>query len=86
MENTEDRKLIEEMCNIIAEKAVPHTESYRQKARLAAEAREALEDSLSCRQKELFEKWIGVKAECAGEEELYKFCLIFRLAYEILKS
>ena len=82
----EDRRLIEEICDIIAQKAVPQTETYREKVRLASEARKALDSSLSDAQGELLEEWYGLRSECGVEEDLHKFCLIFKFAYDILKS
>lgn len=45
-----------------------------------------MDSSLSDAQRELLEEWYGLRSECGVEEDLHKFCLIFKFAYDILKS
>ena len=51
----EEKSLLEEMCDLVFEKAQPQTESYKQNRSNAAEAGERLHKTLTDEQKQLLD-------------------------------
>ena len=82
----EEKSLLEEMCDLVFEKAQPQTESYKQKRSNAAEAGERLHKTLTDEQKQLLEERDDALGRCASEERLLMFKLILRLAFALLKE
>ena len=82
----EEKSLLEEMCDLVFEKAQPQTESYKQKRSNAAEAGERLHKSLTDEQKQLLEERDDALGRCASEERLLMFKLTLRLAFALLKE
>lgn len=82
----EDKSILEELCDIVFEKAQPQTESYKQKRSNAAEAGERLHKTLTDEQKQLLEERDDALGRCASEERLLMFKLTLRLAFALLKE
>ena len=82
----EEKSLLEEMCDMVFEKAQPQTESYKQKRSNAAEAGERLHKTLTDEQKQLLEERDDALGRCASEERLLMFKLTLRLAFALLKE
>ncbi len=82
----EEKSLLEEMCDLVFEKAQPQTESYKQKRSNAAEAGERLHKTLTDEQKQLLEERDDALGRCASEERLLMFKLTLRLAFALLKE
>ncbi len=82
----EEKSLLEEMCDLVFEKAQPQTESYKQKRSNAAEAGERLHKTLTDEQKQLLEERDDALGRCASEERLLMFKLTLRLAFVLLKE
>ena len=82
----EDISILEELCDMVFEKAQPQTESYKQKRSNAAEAGERLHKTLTDEQKQLLEERDDALGRCASEERLLMFKLTFRLAFALLKE
>ena len=81
----EEKSLLEEMCDLVFEKAQPQTESYKQKRSNAAEAGERLHKTLTDEQKQLEERDDAL-GRCASEERVLMFKLTLRLAFALLKE
>jgi hypothetical protein len=82
----EDKSILEELCDMVFEKAQPQTESYKQKRSNAAEAGERLHKTLTDEQKQLLEERDDALGRCASEERLLMFKLTLRLAFALLKE
>lgn len=82
----EDKSILEELCDMVFEKAQPQTESYKQKRSNAAEAGERLHKTLTDEQKQLLEERDDALGRCASEERLLMFRLTLRLAFALLKE
>ena len=82
----EDISILEELCDMVFEKAQPQTESYKQKRSNAAEAGERLHKTLTDEQKQLLEERDDALGRCASEERLLMFKLTLRLAFALLKE
>ena len=82
----EDKSMLEELCDMVFEKAQPQTESYKQKRSNAAEAGERLHKTLTDEQKQLLEERDDALGRCASEERLLMFKLTLRLAFALLKE
>lgn len=82
----EEKSLLEEMCDLVFEKAQPQTESYKQKRSNAAEAGERLHKTLTDEQKQLLEERDDALGRCASEERLLMFRLTLKLAFALLKE
>ena len=82
----EEKSLLEEMCDLVFEKAQPQTESYKQKRSNAAEAGERLHKTLTDEQKQLLEERDDALGRCASEERVLMFKLTLRLAFALLKE
>lgn len=82
----EDKSILEELCDMVFEKAQPQTESYKQKRSNAAEAGERLHKTLTDAQKQLLEERDDALGRCASEERLLMFKLTLRLAFALLKE
>ena len=82
----EEKSLLEEMCDLVFEKAQPQTESYKQKRSNAAEAGERLHKTLTDEQKQLLEERDDALGRCASEERFLMFKLTLRLAFALLKE
>ena len=82
----EEKSLLEEMCDLVFEKAQPQTESYKQKRSNAAEAGERLHKTLTDEQKQLLEERDDALGRCASEERLLMFKMTLRLAFALLKE
>ena len=82
----EEKSLLEEMCDLVFEKAQPQTESYKQKRSNAAEAGERLHKTLTDEQKQLLEERDDALGRCASEERLLMFRLTLKLAFELFKT
>lgn len=82
----EEKSLLEEMCDLVFEKAQPQTESYKQNRSNAAEAGERLYKTLTDEQKQLLEERDDALGRCASEERLLMFKLTLRLAFALLKE
>ena len=82
----EDISILEELCDMVFEKAQPQTESYKQKRSNAAEAGERLRKTLTDQQKQLLEERDDALGRCASEERLLMFKLTLRLAFALLKE
>lgn len=82
----EEKSLLEEMCDLVFEKAQPQTESYKQKRSNAAEAGGKLQKTLTDEQKQLLEERDDALGRCASEERLLMFKLTLRLAFALLKE
>ncbi len=82
----EEKSLLEEMCDLVFEKAQPKTESYKQKRSNAAEAGGKLQKTLTDEQKQLLEERDDALGRCASEERLLMFKLTLRLAFALLKE
>ena len=82
----EDQSILEELCDMVFEKAQPQTESYKQKRSNAAEAGERLHKTLTDEQKQLLEERDDALGRCASEERLLMFKLTLRLAFALLKE
>ena len=82
----EDKSILEELCDMVFEKAQPQTESYKQKRSNAAEAGERLHKTLTDEQKQLLEERDDALGRCASEERVLMFKLTLRLAFALLKE
>lgn len=82
----EDKSILEELCDMVFEKAQPQTESYKQKRSNAAEAGERLHKTLTDEQKQLLEERDDALGRCASEERLLMFRLTLKLAFALLKE
>ena len=82
----EDISILEELCDMVFEKAQPQTESYKQKRSNAAEAVERLRKTLTDQQKQLLEERDDALGRCASEERLLMFKLTLRLTFALLKE
>ena len=82
----EDISILEELCDMVFEKAQPQTESYKQKRSNAAEVGEGLHKTLTDEQKQLLEERDDALGRCASEERLLMFKLTLRLAFALLKE
>ena len=82
----EDISILEELCDMVFEKAQPQTESYKQKRSNAAEAGERLHKTLTDEQKQLLEERDDALGRCASEERLLMFRLTLKLAFALLKE
>ena len=82
----EDINILEELCDMVFEKAQPQTESYKQKRSNAAEAGERLHKTLTDEQKQLLEERDDALGRCVSEERLLMFRLTLRLAFALLKE
>lgn len=82
----EDISILEELCDMVFEKAQPQTESYKQNRSNAAEAGERLHKTLTDEQKQLLEERDDALGRCASEERLLMFKLTLRLAFALLKE
>ena len=82
----EDKSILEELCDMVFEKAQPQTESYKQKRSNAAEAGERLHKTLTDEQTQLLEERDDALGRCASEERLLMFKLTLRLAFALLKE
>ena len=82
----EEKSLLEEMCDLVFEKAQPQTESYKQNRSNAAEAGGKLQKTLTDEQKQLLEERDDALGRCASEERLLMFRLTLRLAFALLKE
>ena len=82
----EDISILEELCDMVFEKAQPQTESYKQKRSNAAEAGERLHKTLTDEQKQLLEERDDALGRCTSEERLLMFKLTLRLAFALLKE
>ena len=82
----EDISILEELCDMVFEKAQPQTESYKQKRSNATEAREKLQKTLTDEQKQLLEERDDALGRCASEERLLMFRLTIKLAFALLKE
>jgi len=82
----EEKSLLEEMCDLVFEKAQPQTESYKQKRSNAAEAGGKLQKTLTDEQKQLLEERDDALGRCASEERLLMFRLTLKLAFALLKE
>ena len=82
----EDKSILEELCDMVFEKAQPQTESYKQKRSNAAEAGDRLHKTLTDEQKQLLEERDDALGRCASEERLLMFKLTLRLAFALLKE
>lgn len=82
----EEKSLLEEMCDLVFEKAQPQTESYKQNRSNAAEAGERLHKTLTDEQKQLLEERDDALGRCASEERLLMFRLTLKLAFELFKT
>ena len=82
----EDISILEELCDMVFEKAQPQTESYKQKRPNAAETGERLHKTLTDEQKQLLEERDDALGRCASEERLLMFKLTLRLAFALLKE
>ena len=82
----EDKSILEELCDMVFEKAQPQTESYKQKRSNAAEAGERLHKTLTDEQKQLLEERDDALGRCASEERLLMFKRTLRLAFALLKE
>lgn len=82
----EDISILEELCDMVFEKAQPQTESYKQKRSNAAKAGERLRKTLIDQQKRLLEERDDALGRCASEERLLIFKLTLRLAFALLKE
>ena len=82
----EDKSILEELCDMVFEKAQPQTESYKQKRSNAAEAGERLHKTLTDEQKQLLEERDDALGRCASEERLLMFRLSLKLAFALFKE
>ena len=82
----EDKSILEELCDMVFEKAQPQTEGYKQNRSNAAEAGERLQKTLTDKQKQLLEERDDALGRCASEERLLMFKLTLRLAFALLKE
>ena len=82
----EDISILEELCDMVFEKAQPQTESYKRKRSNAAEAGERLRKTLNDQQKQLLEERDDALGRCASEERLLMFKLTLKLAFELFKT
>lgn len=82
----EDISILEELCDMVFEKAQPQTESYKQKRSNAAEAGERLRKTLTDEQKQMLEERDDALGRCASEERLLMFKLTLKLAFELFKT
>lgn len=82
----EDISILEELCDMVFEKAQPQTESYKQKRSNAAEVGERLHKTLTDEQKQLLEERDDALGRCASEERFLMFKLTLRLAFALLKE
>ena len=82
----EDISILEELCDMVFEKAQLQTESYKRKRSNAAEAGERLRKILTDEQKQLLEERDDALGWCASEERLLMFKLTLRLAFALLKE
>ena len=82
----EDISILEELCDMVFEKAQPQAESYKQKRSNAAEAGERLRKTLTDEQKQLLEERDDALGRCASEERLLMFRLTIKLAFALLKE
>ena len=82
----EDISILEELCDMVFEKAQPQTESYKQNRSNAAEAGERLRKTLTDEQKQLLEERDDALGRCTSEERLLMFKLTLRLAFALLKE
>lgn len=82
----EDKSILEELCDMVFEKAQPQTESYKQNRSNAAEVGERLHKTLTDEQKQLLEERDDALGRCASEERLLMFKLTLRLAFALLKE
>lgn len=82
----EDISILEELCDMVFEKAQPQTESYKQKRSNAAETGERLHKTLTDEQKQLLEERDDALGRCASEERLLMFRLTLKLAFALLKE
>lgn len=82
----EEKSLLEEMCDMVFEKAQPQAESYKQNRSNAAETGERLHKTLTDEQKQLLEERDDALGRCASEERLLMFKLTLRLAFALLKE
>lgn len=81
-----EKSMLEELCSIISEKAMPSNDSYRQKLSMALQARQKLGETLTPEQKKLLEERDDALDECRCEEELESFRIIFSLVCEIIRG
>lgn len=81
-----EKSMLEELCSIISEKAMPSSDSYRQNLSRASQARQKLGETLTPEQKKLLEERDDALGECRCEEELESFRIIFSLACEITRG
>ena len=82
----EDISILEELCDMVFEKAQPQTESYKQNRSNAAEAGERLRKTLTDEQKQLLEERDDALGLCASEERLLMFKLTIKLAFDLFKT
>lgn len=82
----EEKRLLEEMCDLVFEKAQPKSEEYRKKLAAAVEARSRLEEALNGEQKQLLEERDDALNRCTADERLLMFKETLRLAFEIFKG
>ncbi len=82
----EDISILEELCDMVFEKAQPQTENYKQKRSNAVEAGERLRKTLTDEQKQLLEGRDDALGRCASEERFLMFRLTLKLAFELFKT
>ena len=82
----EDISILEELCDMVFEKAQPKTDGYRQKRSIAVGAGERLHKTLTDEQKQLLEERDDALGRCASEERFLMFKLTLRLAFALLKE
>ena len=82
----EDISILEELCDMVFEKAQPQTEGYKQNRSNAAEVGERLHKTLTDEQKQLLEERDDALGRCASEERLLMFRLTVKLAFELFKT
>lgn len=82
----EEKSLLEEMCDLVFEKAQPNSEDYREKLAAASKARSRLVETLNDEQRRLLEERDDALGRCAADERLLMFRLTLKLAFEIFKG
>ncbi len=82
----EEKSMLEELCDMVFEKAQPTSDSYRQKLSKAAEARRKLEVTLTDEQKKLLEERDDALGRCGDDERFLMFRLTLKLAFAIFKG
>ena len=82
----EEKSILEELCDMVFEKAQPKDQGYKQKLSKAVEARNRLEETLNDEQKRLLEERDDALGRCSSYERLLMFRLTLKLAFAIFNE